>query len=67
MSDKLKEYARVASSCSDRGAIFATGISRREATAVVALHTQLDNNGRSQLMNMSVREAANIATTLVKK
>jgi hypothetical protein len=67
MSDKLKEYERVSRSGGDQGRIYATGISRSEARAVVALHGQLDSNGRSQLLNMNVREAANIATTLVKK
>ncbi len=67
MSDKLKEYQRVARSCSDRGRIYATGISRDEASAVVALHDQLDSRSRTQLMSMNVREAANTATKLTKK
>lgn len=66
-SNKLKEYERVARSCSDRGAIYATGIARTEAQAVVSLHQQLDSGGRERLLSMGVREAATTATKLTKK
>jgi len=63
---KLREFTRVANSLTERGAIYATGVSRTEAKAVVKLHGQLDSVGQSRLMGMYVREAVATAKTLTK-